>query len=83
VNDWLSGRADALARASGMSREELELDPAQIEALLDLAGFAAHDSGARTNAPLLCYLIGRAQGNLTSSGASFEELAEAVRTSSS
>jgi hypothetical protein len=78
VNDWLSQRADALARVSGVSRDELELDPAQIEALLDVAGFAAHDSGARTNAPLLCYLIGRAEG-----GASFDELAEAVRTSSS
>jgi hypothetical protein len=78
VNDWLSQRADALARASGVDRASLELDPAQIEALLDIAGFAAHDSGARTNAPLLCYLIGRAEG-----GASFDELAEAVRTSSS
>lgn len=27
--------------------------------LLDAAGFAAHESGARTNAPLLCYLIGK------------------------
>jgi hypothetical protein len=29
-----------------------------MERLLDLAGFAAHDSGARTNAPLLCFLVG-------------------------
>jgi hypothetical protein len=83
VNDWLSQRADVLARASGVDRASLELDPALIEALLDIAGFAAHDSGARTNAPLLCYLIGRAQGNQTLSGVGFEELAEAVRTSSS
>jgi hypothetical protein len=78
VNDWLSERADALAQASGVPRDELELDQARIEALLDIAGFAAHDSGARTNAPLLCYLLGKAHA-----GASFEELAEAVRTSSS
>jgi hypothetical protein len=78
VNEWLNQRADALAQASGVPRDELELDDAQIEALLDLAGYAAHDSGARTNAPLLCYLLGRAQG-----GASFDELAEAIRTSSS
>jgi hypothetical protein len=78
VNEWLSQRADALAQASGIERDELELDKEQIEALLDIAGYAAHDSGARTNAPLLCYLLGRAQ-----SGASFDEIAEAVRRSSS
>jgi Domain of unknown function (DUF6457) len=78
VNQWLSGRADALAEVAGISRDELELDEARIEAILDLAGYAAHDSGARTNAPLLCYLLGRAQ-----SGAEFDALAEAVRRSSS
>jgi len=78
VNEWLARQADALARASRVERAALELDEAQIEALLDLAGYAAHDSGARTNAPLLCYLLGRAQA-----GASFDEVAEAVRRSSS
>lgn len=78
MNEWLARHADALAQASGVERGSLELDEAQIEALLDLAGYAAHDSGARTNAPLLCYLLGRAQA-----GASFDELAEAVRRSSS
>jgi Domain of unknown function (DUF6457) len=78
VNQWLAERADALAAAAGVPRDELELDGEQIELLLDLAGFAAHDSGARTNAPLLCYLLGRAR-----SGASLDELAEAVRRSSS
>jgi hypothetical protein len=37
---------------------------------------AAHESGERTNAPLLCYLVGRAQN-----GASLDDLAEAVRRS--
>jgi hypothetical protein len=78
VNEWLSQHADRLAAASGVARESLELDQSQIEALLDVAGFAAHDSGARTNAPLLCYMLGRAEG-----GASFDELVEAVRASSS
>jgi uncharacterized protein DUF6457 len=78
VNEWLAERADVIAAAAGVPRDELELDSAQIELLLDLAGFAAHDSGARTNAPLLCYLLGRAR-----SGASLDELAEAVRRSSS
>jgi len=45
--------------------------------LLGLAGDAAHESGARTNAPLLCYLVGRAQGSR-----SLEELAEIVRSTS-
>lgn len=78
MNEWLAQHADALAQASGIERGELELNEGQIEAILDIAGYAAHDSGARTNAPLLCYLLGRVQG-----GASFDELAEAVRRSSS
>jgi hypothetical protein len=59
MDDWLSRAADALAGASGVTRESLELDPATEATLLDLARVAAHDSGARTNAPLLAYLIGR------------------------
>jgi hypothetical protein len=42
--------------------------------LLDLARIAAHDSGRRTNAPLLCYLVGLARAR----GAGVEELAGAV-----
>ena len=38
------------------------LSEAEVEALLDLAGAAAHDSGERTNAPLVCYLVGLAHG---------------------
>jgi hypothetical protein len=34
------------------------LDAAQIDALLDLAGRAAHESGDRRNAPLSCFLRG-------------------------
>jgi hypothetical protein len=60
VNEWLSQRADALAAEAGVPRDRLELSPEDIERLLDLAGFAAHESGARTNAPLLCYLVGLA-----------------------
>ena len=48
------------------------------EAVLDLARIAAHESGERTNAPLLCYLVGRAQGD-----ADLGELAAAVRRSTS
>jgi len=70
VNEWLAARADAL----GVDH----LTPEQISLLLNLAGDAAHESGTRTNAPLLCYLVGRAQA----SGASLEELVETVRSTS-
>jgi hypothetical protein len=59
MDDWLSRAADALAEASGVTRESLELDAATEATLLDLARVAAHGSGARTNAPLLAYLVGR------------------------
>jgi hypothetical protein len=49
-----------------------------VTTLLDVARIAAHDSGARTNAPLLCYLIGLAQAG----GADLKTLAAAVRRSS-
>jgi len=78
VNSWLSERADALAQAAGVDRETLELSGADVERLLDVAGFAAHDSGARTNAPLLCYLLGLARAG----GAPLEELDQSVRSTS-
>jgi hypothetical protein len=71
VNEWLR---DAVAAVGGGA--ELSADDVRI--LLDLAGFAAHDSGNRTNAPLLCYLVGRLQGDR-----SLAELAEAIRRSTS
>jgi Domain of unknown function (DUF6457) len=78
VNEWLSTRADALAKRSGVDRAALELSDKEIEGLLELAGHAAHDSGARTNAPLLCYLVGLAR----SGGASLDELDETIRSTS-
>jgi hypothetical protein len=42
---------------------------------LELARIAAHESGARTNAPLLSYLAGLAVGQ----GARVEDLAAALR----
>jgi hypothetical protein len=77
VNDWLSKRADALAEATGVPRDTLELSPEDVARLLDLAGFAAHDSEARTNAPLLCYLVGLAHGTK-----SLEELDRISRSTS-
>lgn len=77
VDDWLSRARDALADAAGVRSEELELTDSDVRALLDVARIAAHESGERTNAPLLCYLVGRAQA----SGRSLDELADAVRAS--
>jgi hypothetical protein len=78
VNEWLVTRADALAEGTGIDRAALELSPEEIETLLDLAGHAAHESGARTNAPLLCYLLGRARAG----AASLDELDQIVRSTS-
>jgi len=77
VDAWLTDARDALARAAGVTPEELELDEQSVATLLDLARIAAHESGERTNAPLLCYLVGRAQ-----SGADLDTLADAVRSTS-
>jgi len=78
MDQWLSDARDALAQTSGVPAERLELDDEAVRELLELARVAAHDSGERTNAPLLCYLVGRAQN-----GASLDELADAVRRSTS
>jgi hypothetical protein len=78
VDQWLSQARDELARAGGIAPTELELTDDDVATLLDLARVAAHDSGERTNAPLLCYLVGRAQG-----GAALDDLADAVRRSTS
>jgi Domain of unknown function (DUF6457) len=62
VDDWLSSARDRLAEASGAGREALELSQAETDELLELARIAAHESGERINAPLLCYLVGLARG---------------------
>ena len=76
MDPWLSQARDALARAAGVPAEALELDDADVAALLELARVAAHESGERTNAPLLCYLVGRAQN-----GGSLDDLTDAIRRS--
>lgn len=67
MNEWLTRQADALG-VQGLTE-------AEIVTLLDVARVAAHESGDRTNAPLLCYLVGRANGDI-------ESLAEIVRSTS-
>jgi hypothetical protein len=79
VDAWLADAADSLARLSEMSRERLDLDDETVQTLLDLARIAAHESGERTNAPLLCYLLGLC----AASGTDPQELARAVPRSTS
>ena len=67
MNEWLTKRAAAIGVG--------ELSEEDQRTLLDLARIAAHDGGERTNAPLLCYLLGRA-------GRELDTLAEIVRSTS-
>jgi hypothetical protein len=57
---WLSDVTDRVAASTGIDRDALAIDAADSETLLRLAGVAAHESGERTNAPLLCHVFGRA-----------------------
>jgi Domain of unknown function (DUF6457) len=59
--DWLEEAQHRLE--AGLKVEgTLDLSPADVEALLELARTAAHESGERTNAPLVAYLVGVAHG---------------------
>jgi hypothetical protein len=79
VDNWLTSVRDAIADAAGIDRESLQLSGADEATILDLARIAAHESGERINAPLLCYLVGRAAAG----GASLDEVVDAVRKSNS
>jgi hypothetical protein len=72
---WLGHVAAELERATG-ARVELNRD--EIDELLRLASFAAHETGAKVNAPLLCYLVGRVTATTTLSVAEVAELARAA-----
>jgi hypothetical protein len=67
VDQWLQSARDKVA-------PDVELSAADERTLLDLARVAAHDSGERTNAPLLCYLVGVAVGR----GAELADVADAL-----
>lgn len=77
MDAWLAAARDVVAGAAGLPLEALEVDEEAERTLLDLARIAAHESGERTNAPLLCYLVGLARRE----GVDLEELADAVRRS--
>jgi len=75
VDEWLREARDRLADAAGQGPETLDLAQEEIDELLELARIAAHDSGERINAPLLCYLVGLARGR---SGADLSALVDAT-----
>lgn len=74
MDEWLTRARDALAETAEIPASELELTHDSVVTLLDLAALAAHESGERTNAPLLCYLLGKAER-----GAGLDALAAALR----
>jgi hypothetical protein len=74
MSDWLTDAGETLARLSGVPSESLDLDDSTRATLLELARLAAHESGDRRNAPLLCYLAG-----LATRGADLEAIAAAFR----
>jgi Domain of unknown function (DUF6457) len=77
MDAWLTQVRDAVAASTGIPASELEIDEAQAQQLLDLARIAAHESGERTNAPLLTYLAGIAVGR----GADLDKVVSAATSS--
>lgn len=62
MDGWLEEARERLAGAVGDAPSAYGLSGAEMDELLELARVAAHESGERTNAPLLCYLVGLAHG---------------------
>jgi hypothetical protein len=62
MDEWLAEARTRLAAHVGDDGSAYDLNGDDVDRLLELARVAAHDSGARTNAPLLCYLVGLARG---------------------
>ena len=79
MDKWLKDTRDALAAATGLPASDLELTRDDIATLLEVARIAARDSGNRTNAPLLCYLVGVA---VSRSGTDLAKAVEPIQASS-
>jgi hypothetical protein len=79
VTDWLEDARQRLERGVE-NAGELVLSSRDAEVLLELARIAAHESGERTNAPLVCFLVGVAVGRGTATVESAVELALARDT---
>jgi hypothetical protein len=75
MDRWLEDARAKLAEAVGDDASGYDLTRADMDELLELARVAAHESGERTNAPLLCYLVGLAHGR---HGGNLDDLIEAT-----
>jgi hypothetical protein len=75
VHEWLVAASERLAQETGGEASEYKLTQTEIDDLLELARVAAHESGERVNAPLLCYLVGLARGR---GGHELDDLLDAV-----
>jgi hypothetical protein len=75
VDEWLRQARERLATAVGDEPSRYDLTQEEIDELLELARIAAHESGERTNAPLLCYLTGLARAH---HGRDLSELVDAA-----
>jgi hypothetical protein len=78
MDEWLKHARDTFAATAEIPTSDLDLTDDAIATLLELAAFAAHESGERTNAPLLCYLLGKSERG----GADLDTLAAALRETS-
>jgi hypothetical protein len=71
---WIADMTSRIARSTGIDEGTLTIGADEAEELLRLAGVAAHTSGDRTNAPLLCHVLGRA----VALGAPLDSLAQVI-----
>jgi hypothetical protein len=60
AHGWAEEAAARLAEAVGDAAQDYRLDAEAIDRILDLARVAAHESGVKSNAPLVSYLVGLA-----------------------
>jgi hypothetical protein len=73
---WISEVSSRLAAATGLDAGALAVSETDADTLLRLAAVAAHETGDRTNAPILCHVLGRA----VALGAPLEDLARVIET---
>jgi hypothetical protein len=74
TTSWIADMTARIAHSAGIDADILAVDAGDAEELLRLAGVAAHTSGDRTNAPLLCHVLGRA----VALGAPLDSLARVI-----
>ena len=75
MDAWLEEARARVAVAVGDEPARYDLTEEEIDELLELARVAAHESGERVNAPLLCYLVGLAHAR---HGGSLSDLVDAA-----